>query len=81
MHAALIAEGTLRIVTQTGIPLFATRGRLDMYYGGHWSSLCYDNGFGAREAHTACQQLGYRGATSIQRLTELASTRHELINS
>lgn len=69
--ALLFSEGTVRTVTATGIPLYAARGRLEIYYGGKWAAICYDDGFGVREALTACQQLGYLGATYFSSITEL----------
>lgn len=66
-----LGEGVVRTVTESGTPLFAARGRLEIFYGGQWATICYDNGFGLREAHTACQQLGYLGATYVSAITDL----------
>lgn len=58
-------------MTASGVPLFAARGRLEIYYGGNWATICYDDGFGIREATTACQQLGYIGPTYVSAITDL----------
>ena len=70
-HINYSLEGVVKTVTESGSPLFAPRGRLEIFYGGQWATVCYDDGFGLREAHTACQQLGYLGATYVSAITDL----------
>ncbi len=39
-----------------------TTGRLEIYAGGQWGTVC-DDSFGQREADIACNQLGFSTAT------------------
>jgi hypothetical protein len=54
-------SGDLRLVARNDQTLrYLTAGRLEVYYNGQWGTVCA-NQFGALEAVTACNQLGFPG--------------------
>ena len=61
----------MRVRTASGSPMFPRRGLVEIFYGGVWATLCYDDRFGTREAHTVCNQLGYPGATFVSDINQL----------
>ena len=72
IHTALFSRsGDLRLVRIGFTSFFHSSGRLEVYYGGRWVSVCYD-GWTTANTHVACRQLGFDGAagsttTSIAR--------------
>lgn len=47
--------GSIRLVDGS----CSARGRLEIYYGGKWGTVC-DDSFDSNNAMVACRQLGYR---------------------
>lgn len=52
------SEGTLRLVSESGAPSIDGTGRLDMFHGGAWGSVCTE-GFTPGSATVACKQMGF----------------------
>ncbi len=57
------AEGTVRLTSNDSTSASRTDGRLEIYAGGQWGTVC-DDFFGQTEADVACNQLGFFSATS-----------------
>ena len=65
VYFSLTPEGSLCL---TGDQFGSTNaslssGRLEVYAGGRWGTVC-DDGFGQTEAYVACRQLGFIQASS-----------------
>jgi len=58
--AALVTEGSARIVSYDGAPAFDGSGRLELYTAGAWAPVCRD-GFAAGAASVACASMGFEG--------------------
>ena len=50
--------GAVRLVDHDGIPPNKPAGRLEIYKGGKWGSICNEK-FNDKAAHVACRQMGY----------------------
>ena len=59
IHTAL--SGDLRLVRNGLSSPSYSSGRLEVYYGGSWKSVCYD-GWTTANTRVACRQLGFDGA-------------------
>ena len=57
--------GDLRLLDGT-----SNHGRLEIFKGGRWGTVC-DDGFGHEEEAVACRQLGYRSAVGFAREYEV----------
>ncbi|MDE0332202.1 MAG: fibronectin type III domain-containing protein, partial [Nitrospinae bacterium] len=58
------SEGDLRL--QGGASLSHQEGRLEIYHGGEWGTVC-DDYFTLQEAAVACKQMGFTGAQELVR--------------
>ena len=58
-------EGSVRLVSSEDSlsTVFSGYGRLEVYTGGRWGTVC-DDLFTQTSADTVCQQLGFNAATS-----------------
>ena len=78
LGAGPFADGTLRLVVETGAPALGlgsgTSGRLDMYLAsaGSWAPVC-KTGFTSGSAAVVCEQMGFSGQSA--RLALLAGRR------
>ncbi len=54
-----------------------TDGRLEIYAGGQWGTVC-DDSFGQREANVACNQLGFSSAISFDHMHSMYVRSHTL---
>ncbi|XP_007889720.2 neurotrypsin [Callorhinchus milii] len=52
-----LRDGTLRLTGGEG----SHEGQLEVYFGGHWGSVC-DDGWTEQNSHVVCRQLGFRFA-------------------
>ena len=50
--------GAVRLVDYTGIPPNKPAGRLEIYKGGLWGTICNEK-FNDKSAHVACRQMGF----------------------
>lgn len=50
--------GSVRLIDNYGTPTFDLEGRLEIYKGGKWGTICNEK-FSDKAAHVACQQMGF----------------------
>uniref|UniRef100_A0A4W3GVC7 Neurotrypsin n=1 Tax=Callorhinchus milii TaxID=7868 RepID=A0A4W3GVC7_CALMI len=55
-----LRDGTLRLTGGEG----SHEGQLEVYFGGHWGSVC-DDGWTEQNSHVVCRQLGFRYKTEV----------------
>ncbi|XP_072013340.1 scavenger receptor cysteine-rich domain-containing protein DMBT1-like [Amphiura filiformis] len=70
-------EHSLRLVSSTSD---SNRGRLEIYHGGEWGTVC-DDDFSLVDGGVACRQLGFSGAESIEDPTNYAITNPILMDN
>merc|ERR1712113_859690 len=61
--AGSIQDGAMRLLAADGSPSIDGTGRLEIYVGGAWGSVCF-SGFTAGAANVACKAMGFSGAQS-----------------
>jgi len=61
--AAVPDDGALRLISYDGAPSIDAVGRLEIYDGGAWGSVCSE-GFSAGSAAVACKQMGFVGSAT-----------------
>ena len=59
--AAAVGEGSIRLV---GIGSTALEGRLEIFHGGDWGTIC-DDYFGTVDARVVCRQLGFNAVAGF----------------
>lgn len=64
------SPGDLRLVTDSASDFADASGRLEVYLGGRWGTVC-DVGFDPDDATSACNKLGYRAYSNYGRVGAL----------
>ena len=56
------SDGVIRLFNGYNVSLHNTAGRVQVWYGGKWGSICRDSLFNYAAADVICNQLGWDGA-------------------
>ena len=69
----VVCTGDIRLVGG----LRPEEGRVEVLRNGKWGTVC-DKGWGLRDAHVACRQLGFHGAKQTGRASEPGSESEKI---
>jgi rhodanese-related sulfurtransferase len=72
----LVEEGSSRLIGADGSPSLGGTGRLEIYRGGAWVTVCA-SGFTHGSAQMACKQMGFTGAADLHGSQACHASSHE----